>query len=127
MTLKDSHISRVIISLCAIFNCFSRLVKVLPCPPLSPPQPNQLDQAPAIDTDLPDMTGNCDVKDKASYTSIQIPGLSMGAGRPFPPSPSDPEGYIVEFDGSDDPTHPYNWKVSTKYVSLRPNGGRKTC
>ncbi|KAI1385546.1 putative bicyclomycin resistance protein [Hypoxylon trugodes] len=44
--------------------------------------------------------------------------LSMGLGKPIPPPLADPKDYIVEFD-EDDPTHPYNWKTSTKlYTSI---------
>ncbi|KAI0838451.1 putative bicyclomycin resistance protein [Hypoxylon sp. FL0890] len=45
--------------------------------------------------------------------------LSMGMGKPIPPPPSDPEDYTVEFDGPDDPLHPYNWTTSTKlFISI---------
>lgn len=40
--------------------------------------------------------------------------LVMGMGRPFPPILPDSENYDVDFDGLDDPTHPYNWKFSIK-------------
>ncbi|KAJ5586974.1 uncharacterized protein N7459_002739 [Penicillium hispanicum] len=40
--------------------------------------------------------------------------LSMGMGRPFPPPLPQPDGYIVDFDGKDDPTHPYNWNLRRK-------------
>ena len=42
--------------------------------------------------------------------------LSMGMGKPTPPPLPDPTKYTVEFDGMNDPEHPYNWKSSTKYV-----------
>ncbi|KAK9239227.1 major facilitator superfamily domain-containing protein [Lipomyces kononenkoae] len=45
--------------------------------------------------------------------------LSMGAGKAFPPPLPNPEDYVVDFDGVDDPEHPYNWKLSVKvYISL---------
>lgn len=40
--------------------------------------------------------------------------LFMGMGKPIPPILPDLEDYKVEFDGMDDPEHPYNWKHSTK-------------
>ena len=44
--------------------------------------------------------------------------LSMGMGRPIPPPLPEPDDYTVEFDGMDDPMHPYNWQRSTKYVNF---------
>lgn len=44
--------------------------------------------------------------------------LYMGLGRSFPAPLPNPEDYIVEFDGPDDPKHPYNWKFSVKYVDF---------
>ena len=41
--------------------------------------------------------------------------LVMGAGKPFPPQLPDPEDYVVEFDGPEDPTHPYNWNLMVKF------------
>jgi len=40
---------------------------------------------------------------------------SPGVGKTYPPPPPNLESYVVDFDGPDDPTHPYNWKFSTKY------------
>ena len=40
--------------------------------------------------------------------------LPLGAGKPFPPSPPDPEQYVVEFNGSDDPMHPQNWPLKRR-------------
>lgn len=37
--------------------------------------------------------------------------LPLGGGKPFPPSPPDPDEYVVEFNGSDDPMHPQNWPL----------------
>lgn len=42
--------------------------------------------------------------------------LLMGMGKPFPPKLPESEDYVVDFDGLDDPAHPYNWKFSVKYV-----------
>lgn len=42
----------------------------------------------------------------------------MGMGKSFPPALLDPADYTVEFDGMNDPMHPYNWKRSTKYVTF---------
>ena len=43
--------------------------------------------------------------------------LSMGL-KPMPPPLPQFEDYTVEFDGTNDPMHPYNWKRSTKYVNI---------
>ncbi|KAJ5085825.1 hypothetical protein N7532_010596 [Penicillium argentinense] len=40
--------------------------------------------------------------------------VSLGRGKPSPPSLPDLEDYVVDFDGADDPSHPYNWKLFTK-------------
>ncbi|KAL4892022.1 MFS multidrug transporter [Aspergillus ambiguus] len=37
--------------------------------------------------------------------------LPMGAGKEYPPLLPDPETYVVEFDGANDPLHPYNWSM----------------
>lgn len=43
--------------------------------------------------------------------------LAMGAGKEHPPLLPDSEAYVVEFDGADDPIHPYNWSTIKRYVS----------
>ncbi|KAK5791482.1 hypothetical protein VI817_006791 [Penicillium citrinum] len=40
--------------------------------------------------------------------------LTLGKGRPLPSSLPDLEDYAVDFDGIDDPSHPYNWGFTTK-------------
>lgn len=40
--------------------------------------------------------------------------LPLGSGKPYPPSLPDPEDYVVEFEGSDDPMHPQNWSMSKR-------------
>lgn len=40
--------------------------------------------------------------------------LALGAGKPYPPSPPDPEEYVVEFNGSDDSMHPQNWPMKRR-------------
>lgn len=50
----------------------------------------------------------------ATYTSHVDEKPFIGAGKPFPPPISDPEQYIVDFNGKDDPTNPLNWKFSVK-------------
>ncbi|KAJ5774358.1 hypothetical protein N7457_009254 [Penicillium paradoxum] len=40
--------------------------------------------------------------------------LSIGGGKPFPDPLLNPEDYVVEFEGIDDPEHPQNWKLSSK-------------
>ncbi|KAJ5902213.1 hypothetical protein N7495_002741 [Penicillium taxi] len=42
--------------------------------------------------------------------------LPMGAGKPYPPELPDPDQFIVEFTGVDDPLHPQNWSLSQKIV-----------
>ncbi|KAH8696423.1 major facilitator superfamily domain-containing protein [Talaromyces proteolyticus] len=43
----------------------------------------------------------------------------MGGGKAFPPPLPDSDDYLVEFDGFDDPDHPYNWSFAVKfYLSL---------
>jgi hypothetical protein len=42
----------------------------------------------------------------------------MGGGRPYPPDLLQPEEYLVDFDGSRDPTHPQNWPMRTKFVPV---------
>ncbi|KAF3761845.1 MFS general substrate transporter [Cryphonectria parasitica EP155] len=39
---------------------------------------------------------------------------SMGMGKPLPPPLPDVEEYTVEYEGEDDPDHPFNWSRSTK-------------
>ena len=40
--------------------------------------------------------------------------LVMGGGKPIPANMENPDDYIVEFDGSHDPIHPFNWKLRKK-------------
>ncbi|KAL2823794.1 MFS general substrate transporter [Aspergillus cavernicola] len=40
--------------------------------------------------------------------------LPFGAGKEYPPDLPDPEKYVVEFTGVDDPMHPHNWPMSTR-------------
>ncbi|MCJ1414015.1 hypothetical protein MMC32_000340 [Xylographa parallela] len=45
--------------------------------------------------------------------------LSIGAGKPFPPSLPDSDEYTVEFESIDDPMSPQNWSSSKKlYTSI---------
>ncbi|KAL2827966.1 major facilitator superfamily domain-containing protein [Aspergillus cavernicola] len=37
--------------------------------------------------------------------------MPMGAGKEYPPLLPNPEGFVVEFDGANDPLHPYNWTL----------------
>lgn len=41
-----------------------------------------------------------------------------GLGTTYPPPPPNLEAYVVDFEGPEDPTHPYNWRLSTKYGYL---------
>jgi hypothetical protein len=59
---------------------------------------------------------------KASYSikgAYENP-LPMGRGRAIPPPFPSSDDYIVDFDGPDDPDHPYNWKFSVKYAHVSP-------
>ncbi|GFF41824.1 uncharacterized transporter C36.03c [Aspergillus udagawae] len=49
--------------------------------------------------------------------------LTIGAGKAFPPPLTDPENYVVEFDGPDDPEHPYNWNFGLNAI-FAPGAGR---
>lgn len=40
--------------------------------------------------------------------------LPMGAGKDYPPELPDPEQFVVEFTGSNDPLHPQNWSLRKK-------------
>jgi DHA1 family multidrug resistance protein-like MFS transporter len=42
--------------------------------------------------------------------------LAMGANKEYPPLLPDSEDYVVEFDGANDPLHPYNWSMTRRYV-----------
>ena len=53
--------------------------------------------------------------------------MTMGLGRPFPPLLPDLEDYIVDFDGPDDPMHPYNWELPTKYGKCYYILGKEHC
>lgn len=44
--------------------------------------------------------------------------LPMGAAKPYPPSLPDPEDYVVEFEGADDPMHPQNWPMRKRYFVI---------
>lgn len=43
----------------------------------------------------------------------------MGRGRSLPAPLSEPDGYVVEFEGPDDPAHPHNWALAVKYAALK--------
>lgn len=40
--------------------------------------------------------------------------LVFGAGKPYPPPLPDPEEYVVEFTGENDPMRPHNWSTFKK-------------
>ncbi|RDK42242.1 bicyclomycin resistance protein [Aspergillus phoenicis ATCC 13157] len=40
----------------------------------------------------------------------------MGQGKVFPPALPNREDYVVDFDGPDDPEHPFNWPLPTKLL-----------
>ena len=42
--------------------------------------------------------------------------LPMGAGKEYPPLLPDPDKFVVDFEGSTDPLHPYNWTLLRRYV-----------
>jgi DHA1 family multidrug resistance protein-like MFS transporter len=45
--------------------------------------------------------------------------LPMGANKEYPPVLPDSEAYVVEFNGANDPLHPYNWSMTRRYFSPR--------
>ncbi|KAJ4418219.1 hypothetical protein N0V82_005693 [Gnomoniopsis sp. IMI 355080] len=46
-----------------------------------------------------------------------IEKLSLGLDKPLPPRLPDPEEYTVDFDGENDPIHPYNWTRSNNCLA----------
>ncbi|VEU21863.1 DEKNAAC102837 [Brettanomyces naardenensis] len=54
--------------------------------------------------------------DTMALEEEEFPIPRMGGGRDYPPSLPDPEAYTVLFDGEDDPMHPHNWPVKTKFI-----------
>ncbi|KAE8143153.1 major facilitator superfamily domain-containing protein [Aspergillus pseudotamarii] len=87
-----------------------------------------LDETDTDSEDLSDETANqvdslelerintCRLQQKTTVGSTRGPlpreqWLPMGAGKEYPPLLPDPEQYVVEFDGPDDPLHPYNWSM----------------
>jgi DHA1 family multidrug resistance protein-like MFS transporter len=44
--------------------------------------------------------------------------FTMGQGRLLPAPLPDLENYVVDFDGDDDPSHPYNWPFAVKYTHI---------
>lgn len=52
--------------------------------------------------------------------------LPLGAGKPYPPSLPDPEDYIVEFEGANDPLHPQNWPIGKRRVESIDSGDSST-
>ena len=53
---------------------------------------------------------------RATRTSrrSEKPLPAFGAGKPYPPLLPDPDEYVVEFDGPDDPLHAMNWPIKKK-------------
>lgn len=49
---------------------------------------------------------------------LDVPLLSMGNDKPYPPMLGDRAPYAVAFDGPDDPLHPLNWPLSKKIGAL---------
>lgn len=49
---------------------------------------------------------------KSRRPSAPLP--AFGAGKPYPPMLPAMEGYVVEFDGPDDPLHAQNWPLREK-------------
>lgn len=45
--------------------------------------------------------------------------LPMGANKEHPPFLPDSEAYVVEFNGANDPLHPYNWSMTRRYFTPR--------
>lgn len=50
------------------------------------------------------------------HSTSEAPPLRFGGGKPFPPLIQEArEAYVVDFDGPDDPLHPFNWRLRDKY------------
>lgn len=53
----------------------------------------------------------------AELNKLLTPLPVMGNGRPYPPAlPKDRRAYEVQFDGKDDPIHPFNWLIRRKLL-----------
>lgn len=52
----------------------------------------------------------------AELQKLTTPLLPMGNGRPYPPKLPDRGPYEVQFDGPNDPIHPFNWGFWRKIV-----------
>ncbi|PYH94452.1 bicyclomycin resistance protein [Aspergillus ellipticus CBS 707.79] len=48
------------------------------------------------------------------FEKYPMTSISIGGGKPFPPSLPDSDHYVVACEGPDDPDHPYNWSLRTK-------------
>ena len=46
--------------------------------------------------------------------TLPTTSLSMGQGKANPPPLPNPKDYLVDFNGSEDPLHPFNWTLRTK-------------
>ena len=53
--------------------------------------------------------------EKANDTDEPLP--VMGGDRPYPPPVTNPELYVVSYDGPDDPLHPHNWPLRKKIIA----------
>jgi DHA1 family multidrug resistance protein-like MFS transporter len=58
---------------------------------------------------------------------LMADNLSMGMGNPIPLPFPDTEKCEVKVDVENDLMHPYNWKLSTKYVTSCPQADRLRC
>lgn len=52
----------------------------------------------------------------AELQKLTTPLPTMGGGRPYPPLLPDRGPYEVQFDGPDDPIHPFNWAFRRKII-----------
>lgn len=69
--------------------------------------------------DTEDRMNHSDVEQQVNAYGVPVdPGLAtvtMGSGRSIPPIPcEDEKEYVVDFDGPEDPTHPFNWSLWKK-------------
>ncbi|KAI5960808.1 uncharacterized protein KGF55_004378 [Candida pseudojiufengensis] len=62
---------------------------------------------------------------EASNLSTSLP--PMGNGRPYPKHLGSRDPYVVQFDGADDETHPFNWPLRTKILYTAVAGFSAFC
>lgn len=78
------------------------------------------DEAPGVESIVDEtermsrsLTGSESLKTIARRRTTALP--KMGGGRGYPPELPEKLQYVVAFEGSDDPMHPFNWTRKRKY------------